>query len=102
MELQNETRRLLDEAGSKKAFFWELTVLFPDDFDLEVGLDSAGSCSLKGGAMKSKKWGIIIVVVGLLALVAISVVKRNQHCKMERDVVEFRIFPVQSPLSTLE
>ena len=30
--------------------------------------------------MKSKRWGIFIAVVGLLALVAISVVK-NQHCK---------------------
>ncbi|WP_260467072.1 hypothetical protein [Streptococcus mitis] len=30
--------------------------------------------------MKSKRWGIFIVVVGLLALVAISVVK-NEHCK---------------------
>ena len=46
--------------------------------------------------MKSKRWGIFIAVVGLLALVAISVVK-NQHCKMERDVMEFRIFP--SPVS---
>ena len=30
--------------------------------------------------MKSKRWGIFIVVVGLLALVAINVVK-NEHCK---------------------
>ena len=30
--------------------------------------------------MKSKRWGIFIAVVGLLALIAISVVK-NQHCK---------------------
>lgn len=30
--------------------------------------------------MKSKRWGIIIAVVGLLALVAISVVK-NGYCK---------------------
>ena len=30
--------------------------------------------------MKSKRWGIFIVVVGLLALVAISVVK-NEYCK---------------------
>ena len=30
--------------------------------------------------MKSKRWGIIIVVVSLLVLVAISVVK-NGHCK---------------------
>ena len=32
--------------------------------------------------MKSKRWGIFIAVVGLLALVARSVVK-NQHCKNE-------------------
>ena len=30
--------------------------------------------------MKSKRWGIFIVVVGLLALVAINVVK-NEYCK---------------------
>ena len=30
--------------------------------------------------MKSKRWGIFIAVVGLLALVAISVVK-NGHCQ---------------------
>ena len=30
--------------------------------------------------MRSKRWGIFIVVVGLLALVAIGVVK-NEHCK---------------------
>lgn len=52
--------------------------------------------------MKSKRWGIFIAVVGLLALVAISVVK-NEHCKNGercRGVQEF--FQVQSPLSTLE
>ena len=46
--------------------------------------------------MKSKRWGIFIAVVGLLALIAISVVKKGT-AKMERDVVEFRIFP--SPVS---
>ena len=47
--------------------------------------------------MKSKRWGIFIAVVGLLALVAISVVKKMGTVKMERDVMEFRIFP--SPVS---
>lgn len=51
--------------------------------------------------MKSKRWGIFIVVVGLLALVAISVVK-NEYCKNREMSWSSGFFQVQSPLSTLE
>ena len=52
--------------------------------------------------MKSKRWGIFIVVVSLLALVAISVVKKWALQKWREMSWSSGFFQVQSPLSTLE